>query len=79
MFEVKHEATFYGANPFSSHPTLVVRILPGSDAIRSLDALKQGCRRLPELFPDWFNSLFHPRKTPLRRSVKSLLDGRSRH
>jgi cyanophycin synthetase len=65
MFEVKHEATFYGANPYSSHPTLVVRILPGSEAIRSLEALTQGCRRLHQLFPDWLDTPISSPKDPI--------------
>ena len=57
MFKIKHEATFFGANPFSTNPVLVANITLSDDAARDLIvALKQGCLRLHEIFPEWFDT-----------------------
>jgi cyanophycin synthetase len=57
MFKIKHETTFFGANPFSTNPVLVASItLSDGDGFRSIQSLKQGCLRLHEIFPEWFDA-----------------------
>ena len=55
MLKVKHESTFFGANPFSANPVIVASILSDGDSFGSIEALSQGCLRLREVFPEWLD------------------------
>ena len=66
MLTIKHEATFFGANPFSSNPVLVANVIVSDGGTReSIDALKQGCLRLHEIFPEWFDAPIPAMQEPI--------------
>ena len=72
MFNVKHEATFFGANPFSTNPVLVANItLSDGDACKSINALKQGCLRLHEIFPEWFDAAVPSMQEPIAQIAQT--------
>ena len=64
MFEIKHEATYFGANPFSANPLVVARIALGT-ATSSVGTLQQGCLRLPDLFPEWLDAAAPSSEDPI--------------
>ena len=72
MFNIKHEATFFGANPFSTNPVLVASITLSDAAAReSIDALKQGCLRLHEIFPEWLDVAVLPTQEPIAQIAQT--------
>ena len=56
MLKVKHEATFFGANPFSANPVIVASILSDGDTVGAIEALTQGCVLLHDAFPEWLDA-----------------------
>jgi cyanophycin synthetase len=82
MFEIKHETTYFGANPFSANPLVVVRIALGT-AVSSVGTLRQGCLRLPDLFPGWLGAaapcsedpIAHAAGTAARWALAALNEG----
>lgn len=56
MLKVKHEATFFGANPFSANPVIVASILSDGDTFGAIEALTQGCVLLHDAFPEWLDA-----------------------
>ena len=72
MFNIKHEATFFGPNPFSTNPVVVVNITLSDGAAReSVDALKQGCLRLHEEFPEWLDAAVPSRQESIARIAQT--------
>lgn len=72
MLKIKHEATFFGANPFSTNPVLVAKItLSDGHARESIDALKQGCLRLHEMFPEWFDAAVPSMQEPIAQIAQT--------
>jgi hypothetical protein len=57
MFKVKHEATFFGANPFSANPVIVASILSDGDSFGAIEALTQGCLLLRDALPEWLDAV----------------------
>lgn len=66
MFKIKHEATFFGPNLFSMNPVVVASItLSNGDVGGSIEALKQGCLRVYDIFPEWFDAAVPSMQDPI--------------
>lgn len=56
MIRIQHESTFFGANPFSANPVVVVSITLTTETPEFITVLEQGCLRLHENFPEWVHA-----------------------
>ncbi|NTW10451.1 MAG: ATP-grasp domain-containing protein [Chlorobiaceae bacterium] len=56
MIRLRHLFTFYGPSPFAAEPVVIAGIgLPRSEKAGTESALRNGCNRLQEAFPDWIS------------------------
>ncbi len=55
VLNLKHEATFFGPNPFSTDPVVVASITLADGDSSSADAWVQACLVLGECFPEWID------------------------
>ena len=53
MIHIKHEATFFGANPFAVMPVLVASLDLANNTSEETKILEEGSLRLHTIFPEW--------------------------
>jgi cyanophycin synthetase len=62
MISIKHEATFFGANPFAAMPVIVVSLNFSEYLPETAEVLEQGCLLLRSNFPEWCHNLPSPKQ-----------------
>ncbi len=56
MISIRHESTFFGANPFTANPVVVASITLTTKTPQFITILEQGCLRLHAIFPEWVHT-----------------------
>ncbi|NTV05388.1 MAG: ATP-grasp domain-containing protein [Chlorobiaceae bacterium] len=64
MISIKHEATFFGANPFAAKPVFVAGLTLPDSTPETTKTLEQGCLYLHTNFPEWCHALPSPQQPP---------------